>query len=141
MPYKDKEFGRQHKREYEKSHRDEANARSRKFYANHRDNVLTYFKDKYAKEQDKYTESHRMKRYGISNAEYDEMYSTQDGKCAICGRHQSELSQRLCIDHCHETGFVRGLLCKKCNSAIGLFSDNLKLLQNAIKYLEVNHVA
>ncbi len=79
--------------------------------------------------------SHLKKKFGITIEDYDAMYIEQGGRCAICGTHQSKLVKRLCVDHCHETQKVRGLLCDRCNTGISRFKDNINLLQNAIKYL------
>ena len=66
---------------------------------------------------------------------YDMMIKEQNGFCKICGEKQK---RRLDVDHCHTNGKVRGLLCNKCNQAIGLLGDNIDMLQKAIKYLEKN---
>lgn len=76
-----------------------------------------------------------MANYGITPEQYDEMLVRQDFGCAICGK-QDNFGDRLCVDHCHETGVVRGLLCHACNRAIGLLGDNTNRLKKAIKYLE-----
>lgn len=68
--------------------------------------------------------------YGITREIYQQMCLEQDNKCAICNR-----SKKLTVDHSHSTGIVRGLLCGTCNAAIGLFSDDLARLVNAIFYL------
>ena len=68
---------------------------------------------------------------------YDQIFSEQNGVCAICNK-KCKTGQRLSVDHNHQTGAVRGLLCKKCNVAIGLFSDKIDLLTNAISYLKDN---
>lgn len=68
--------------------------------------------------------------------DYNNLFVEQNGCCAICGAHQSELSRRLAVDHNHETGHIRGLLCMKCNTALGKFYDSVEVLQNAIKYLQ-----
>ena len=73
-------------------------------------------------------------KYGLSPSEYDAMLTSQGGGCAICGG-QSKRDRPLDIDHCHETGKVRGLLCDMCNKAIGMFYDSPKLLFNALAYL------
>ena len=78
-------------------------------------------------------------RYGISIEEYDDIYITQQGACAICFTHASELKYRLHIDHCHETGKVRGLLCKRCNLAIGFLDEDIDKLNSSIKYLETHN--
>lgn len=73
--------------------------------------------------------------YGISHDDYDEIYNAQNGKCAICSTHQSELSVRLVVDHNHDTSEVRGLLCANCNLGLGQFKDNKSILECAIMYL------
>lgn len=94
-----------------------------------------YFRD--------YRRENAMKRYGITQIQYDEMLKKQKGACAVCKQKESAKSynskngpQRLSIDHCHTTGKVRGLLCFSCNRAIGYLKDNTKLLAAAIKYLK-----
>jgi len=77
-------------------------------------------------------------RYGISVERYKEMFIEQNFCCAICGRHQSELSTKLHIDHNHENGEVRGLLCHTCNTAIGLLKDNIEWIRKAAEYVEKN---
>lgn len=76
-------------------------------------------------------------RYGISVDEVDRMRAQQNHCCAICGIHEDDSSGRgkLHIDHCHETGKVRGLLCSNCNTALGKFQDSEDVLLNAIQYL------
>jgi len=71
--------------------------------------------------------------YGITVEEYDTMYQRQDGKCMICGKSPENT---LCVDHCHTTGKVRGLLCGTCNRGIGLLQDDPKLCLAAAKYLK-----
>ena len=78
---------------------------------------------------------HLERKFGITIQGYDDMYIQQGGRCAICGAHQSELRKRFCVDHCHSSGKVRGLLCDRCNTSIGKFEHNIALLKNAIKYL------
>ena len=75
------------------------------------------------------------RKYGIDFETYNRMFDEQNGCCAICNTHQSELKKRLAVDHCHETGKVRALLCSPCNTSLGGFRDNTTLLQNAITYL------
>lgn len=63
---------------------------------------------------------------------YLEKYNNQNGKCLIC----FDTFERLFIDHCHKTGILRGLICNLCNSGIGLFLENVDIMENAIKYLQ-----
>ena len=74
-------------------------------------------------------------RYGISNADYKKMEDGQNGVCAICGQ-EAKWEYGLCVDHCHETDIVRGLLCNSCNSGLGCFYDNTAWLKKAIEYLQ-----
>ena len=76
--------------------------------------------------------------YGITVEQYDEMYEAQDGCCAICGNPEQG-AKRFHVDHDHETGEVRALLCHLCNVGIGHFRDDPELLQAAIEYLEVHN--
>lgn len=63
---------------------------------------------------------------------YDQLFEKQQGLCAIC---KKEDNIRLCVDHDHVTGKVRGLLCKNCNGLLGYAHDSVDALQNAIDYL------
>lgn len=71
--------------------------------------------------------------YGITQSEYDDRWIAQNGLCPVC--HQKP-NDKLHIDHCHKTGKVRGLLCRKCNLGLGYFEDDILRLENAIKYLQ-----
>lgn len=77
------------------------------------------------------------KTYDISWEDYQELLENQDSCCAICkSRISSARTNRLFVDHCHETLTVRGLLCSSCNHGLGLFKDSPSLLKRAINYLE-----
>lgn len=79
------------------------------------------------------------RNYGLSLDEYDALYEAQQGLCAICDR--PDPNRRLCVDHCHETGEVRGLLCSSCNTALGLLGDDVDRLIRAMEYLEAGDSA
>lgn len=75
--------------------------------------------------------------YGITPEQYEEMLAAQGGCCAIChAKKPGGRTKLFFIDHCHTTGKVRGLLCMRCNTGLGLFMDNQKFLSNAISYLK-----
>jgi len=90
------------------------------------------------------------KQFGITAEEYAVMEKAQEGLCLICGRppqgfarvHEGAepVVRRLDVDHCHETGVVRGLLCNLCNQALGLFQDDPELLRKAAEYIERHHI-
>jgi Recombination endonuclease VII len=78
------------------------------------------------------------RKYGMSLEEFNAMFASQDGKCAICGKTDFKGNIRwknLCVDHDHQTGKNRGLLCHRCNASIGYFEDDPGLLMKAIEYL------
>jgi hypothetical protein len=79
--------------------------------------------------------SHLKRHYGISLEDYDRMLKEQGGVCKIC-REECKTGRRLAVDHCHETGKVRGLLCYNCNRGLGHYQDSIELLQNATEYLK-----
>jgi len=78
---------------------------------------------------------HLKRKYGITVEHYDELLAQQGGGCAICGREPRPDSS-LHLDHDHESGQLRGILCFRCNNALGDFDDDLGLLRAAIRYLE-----
>jgi len=88
-------------------------------------------------------ESSLKAKYGITRDQYDAMLQEQDNSCAICGSSPDSQPTygktgkrfELHVDHCHDTGRVRGLLCNSCNSGLGRFKDDPVRLFNAIEYL------
>lgn len=75
-------------------------------------------------------------KYGLTLSQYRKMYVDQQGCCAICMRPETTAGRfMLCIDHCHESGQVRGLLCSNCNRAIGLLQDDPKVIAAAARYV------
>lgn len=69
-------------------------------------------------------------KYGIDLKTREKLALAQNNKCAICKQEKP-----LCVDHCHNTQKIRGLLCDTCNRGIGFLKDNVEILQNAIDYL------
>lgn len=81
-------------------------------------------------------------KFGITLDKYNEILVSQNGKCAICENeeiavdHRTKKIRRLAVDHCHEAGKVRGLLCSKCNRALGGVNESVEILESMIKYLK-----
>jgi len=84
------------------------------------------------------------KHYHLSKQQFEALFKKQNGLCAICKLYIPEIHQHcpvpLTVDHDHNTGKVRGLLCCRCNAALGGFCDNTNLLRLAITYLECEGV-
>jgi len=76
-------------------------------------------------------------KFGITAEQWDAMYALQKGCCAICGKHQSEFIKRLSVDHNHQTGKVRGLLCAMCNRYVMVVAETYPhLFQSATEYIK-----
>ena len=87
----------------------------------------------------KYAQEKAWRDHGIPDMtveRYEEMSAAQSGGCAICGVTVNENGTRLCVDHNHDTGAIRGLLCHNCNTTLGRFKDDSGLLRRAAEYLE-----
>ncbi len=79
-------------------------------------------------------ESHLKRSYGITVTDHETMLHLQFYSCKICGIQLDRYSAR--VDHCHETKIVRGLLCNRCNLAIGLLKHSTVIMQSAIRYFD-----
>lgn len=79
------------------------------------------------------------KKFGISQKEYNKLLKEQNNVCVLCGRSE-ELDRNFAIDHCHNSGKIRGLLCFKCNTGLGSFGDSIELLLKAVEYLKKHQV-
>lgn len=88
---------------------------------------------------DKVKSSSLKSDYGIDLDKYKQLLLSQNNSCAICKRNQTEFKKALSVDHCHKTGYIRGLLCLKCNRSLGLLEDNPSLFRNAASYLEQSY--
>lgn len=78
----------------------------------------------------------RVHRYGISRAEYKDLLAAQAGACAICGRTENGSARHnLDVDHDHQTGRIRGLLCNRCNRLLSNAQDDPTILRCALSYL------
>lgn len=110
----------------------------------YKDGYSNYCKDCYRKRDRRHAKKNRRKsRFGITDKEYKKMLEEQNYVCAICGFEETTVDgfsniRDLAIDHDHESGKVRGLLCLKCNTALGAFHDNIENLEKAIQYLKEN---
>jgi len=132
---------REYNRRYRAAHKEEIVAKRREYVAEHKDEVRAWqkaYKSEHRKEllakQKAYRDSHKDQRYvskyGLTFGDVERLVAFQGGRCAICGE-----KARLVVDHCHTSGRVRGLLCRRCNVALGGFGDDVGLLRRAVQYL------
>lgn len=95
--------------------------KDRASYQRNKEHRIEYAR-RYRRERPEKTRETNLKvKYGITIAHYDKMFEAQGGKCKICQSHQGKLKRALCVDHCHDTGRVRGLLCDTCNKFLGFY--------------------
>lgn len=95
----------------------------------------------YCSPQCKGKNAYYKRQYGITDSDLAQMKDEQNNKCYICQSEgfligKNNHSEKLAVDHCHDTGKVRKLLCHNCNRALGLFKDKPELLRKAADYLE-----
>ncbi len=103
------------------------------------------FRERYLKNKTKYKNLSRAsslkRKYGLEVKDYEDMLNKQNSKCLICEKPESRKDRSgnvapLVVDHNHITGKIRGLLCHRCNVAIGHFDDSIHLLSRASHYLK-----
>jgi len=95
---------------------------------------------------EKYRSYNLKRNYGISLEDYNKLLVMQKGGCAICGQPEKAIDPKtqkprsLAVDHCRESGLIRGLLCSGCNMILGNAKDSIELLEEAIEYLGFHHL-
>lgn len=100
----------------------------------------------YLKWKERHPEDRRWRwiktKYGLSRAEYEGMLQSQGGVCKICGAPPKGVGvgNILEVDHCHRTGMVRGLICRRCNTAIAYLEGDPGLLAKMVSYLSATHI-
>jgi prolyl oligopeptidase PreP (S9A serine peptidase family) len=123
---------KQYRREQYLKNKDKEKAAREIYYSKNKELILARNK-KYNKENPDKRKSAILKyEYGITLDQYNEMFKAQEGKCAICQRHQNELTRTLCVDHNHKTNKVRSLLCLTCNTDVSVVENRL---EEMTKYL------
>lgn len=134
-----------------------ARARSRRYYqkhkAKHRARVESWatrnpravkekakrYRERWAGRQQTRFRRWWLRRFGLTLAEWQQLFDSQGGRCALCHkRFADKANRRLHIDHDHKTGKLRALLCSACNCGLGMFRDNPALLRRAAGYLEAH---
>jgi len=129
-------------REYRVNNLEKIKAREKRNRIKRKEKIKEYQKQYYITNKTEIlikTRENQLKRqYNITIKEYTKLFNRQEGKCAICGRHQNEFIQRFHVDHDHISGKIRGLLCYHCNPMLGYAKNDINILKNAIKYLKIN---
>lgn len=111
------------------------NARRRQFRKENRQKFLDYENKPEVRRSLKNSTFKR--QYQISLDQYENILKEQNNLCKICNKPENHKTKKnLTVDHCHKTKKVRGLLCHRCNAAIGLLKDDIKIIQKVIDYLK-----
>ena len=108
----------------------------REYYSANAEQAKVHNKSQYKRNPIIARRSFLKRAYGLTLADYDVMLEAQGNRCVICGKTPEEEGERLSVDHDHETGRVRGLLCDDCNRAIGMLGESTQRLRSAANYLE-----
>ena len=137
MAWKDKEKAKAYYKAYRQKNKEKVKAYRKDYYKANKKKVKAYYQENKDKALAAAANSKCKKKYGITSEQKMEMVINQNSKCLICGEPFLE-SKNTCVDHCHKTGKVRGILCSKCNSGLGYFKDDINILRNALEYLEKN---
>lgn len=128
------------KNEYQK-HKAERQQQSVAYYHKHRKQIRLRARLLYPKNRVKLNYQTMLSRvkcvYGMDKQEYTRLLAVQKGLCMLCNR-PSLNNRRLDIDHNHVTGVVRGLICNKCNLALGLVNENIPTLKKMVRYLNAD---
>jgi hypothetical protein len=141
--YKARVLAQQKKVRERPESREKARERARRWVAANPERIREYRKRWHAKEMEKpenraaaIRRAHegKLRSYGLTREDYDEILRDQGGVCAIC-KAEPKPTKRLSVDHNHATGEVRGLLCTSCNHGLGNFRDKPELLRLAAEYL------
>lgn len=130
------EHNKEYRSNWYKKNSEKIISKSKKNYQKHKEYYLEYNRKYRLENVDKNRDTVYKHRYGITLEDYNRMFLDQNGCCAICEKHQSEFDKRFAVDHDHETGKVRGLLCSYCNKLLGLALDKPELLIASANYLE-----
>lgn len=129
-----REAGRIYAREYRRLNPEKTREANRKWRAENLDWLRESFKEWAAKNPMK-LENNRLRKYGLTIKKWKRLLAKQGGACCICHETSKPGKPRLAIDHDHKTGKVRGLLCSRCNTALGLLRDSAEIVQAAANYL------
>jgi len=140
MPHSSPEKRREYKRLYREKNREKLRAYFREYGKKHKDKLREQYREWVKKNPDKvktsYDKYYLKTQYKIIPEEYARILDEQGGRCASCGRTKNVFKARFCVDHDHETGKIRGLLCHNCNIGIGNLGDTIEGVRKALAYLE-----
>lgn len=147
MPYKNIEDRRASDKRRHQTHYELRKKKNREHYYNNKDKYIERAKNRYNEikndpeklEVFKYNQwvTYLKNKYNITITQYNSLLEKQNNKCLVCKNEFNNTTKgnKACIDHCHKTNIVRGILCSNCNAALGLLKENTSILENMINYI------
>ena len=123
------------KRVWGQNNKERISEMKKKYYQDNKEEIKKKNARHYRDNIDQHRDYHLKRKFGIGLNEYNLLLESQDYGCAICGTKKAGGRGNFHLDHCHETGRIRGLLCHPCNTALGSFKDDPNRLFCAIDYL------
>jgi len=130
--------------EWGQSNKEHRSAYIKEYHSNNWDRVCGHKRkyvenltpEKLAKQKERMSWWHIKRKYGLTREMWDKMFEAQNRVCALCQKRTTGRGNgRLDVDHCHETGRVRGLLCRHCNTALGILGDTPDKMERVMDYL------
>ena len=119
------------------------NTRNKVWYTKNKERHNALGKANYNANGEKYRDRNYRKKYGITLEQYNQILENQNGLCALCNQPETAMHRKsggklreLAVDHCHETGKIRGLLCTKCNVMISNLGDTIERAEKLVKYMK-----
>lgn len=134
-------------KDYRLKHREKAKKYLKEYFKNPDNKLKKLENDRQRYQMNKEADIRRRRnatlksQFGITLDDYNIMLKTQNDVCAICFNSETDADKKsgkirsLAVDHCHKTNKIRGLLCRKCNTAIGLLKDDINIINNCVNYL------
>jgi len=122
-------------RDWRSKNREKHHKWNKEWYYGNVERAREYSRKYYLVHREKIAATKRKRHYGITEDDFKLLIEKQNYSCKICGKSFGA-TNKLCVDHCHTTGEIRGILCRSCNTGIGSLKDDISILKKAIEYLE-----
>jgi hypothetical protein len=122
-------------KQWHQNNPDKRKEQKRRHYEKYKDKIDQRSKEWYANNKDRYRDNAFRRKYGITLAEYEVKREQQNYCCAICRTSETDCGKKMFVDHNHQTGAVRKLLCTQCNAGIGMLQDDPEIMERAARYI------
>jgi DNA repair exonuclease SbcCD ATPase subunit len=124
---------------WRKANPEKCREQERRYRERHKERLMLEARDRRVVTRDQRAAMRRKTRYGLTPEDFESRWLAQGGRCPVCGvelARDHKLGNGHAVDHCHTTGKVRGVICRRCNIGLGYFNDTPAFLRAAADYLE-----